>query len=63
MLLTVHLVERVRLRDGMPIEIGATPEGEHRCDQRKQQFEAVHQVLDLDIPMTRGLTDVASCTG
>ena len=27
MLLTVHLIERIRLRDGMPIELGATPKG------------------------------------
>jgi hypothetical protein len=62
MLLTVHLVERVRLRDGMPIELGATPKGQQRCGQRKQQFEAVHQALDLDIPTALELADAASCT-
>jgi hypothetical protein len=36
MLLTVHLIERVRLCDGMWIEFGATRKGEQRCDQRKQ---------------------------
>jgi hypothetical protein len=42
----MHVAERTAWRDDYMTEVGATRESQERCDQREQQFQAIHQAHD-----------------